>query len=94
MAEMAYLRARIYGRVQGVFFRYFVQDAAKTLGLKGYVRNLPGGDAVEVGVEGDREKLIRLLAQLKIGSPSASVEEVEAAWSKYSGQFNDFHIRY
>ena len=48
MAEMAYLRARIYGRVQCVFFRYFDQDAAKTLELKGYVRNLPGGDAVEV----------------------------------------------
>jgi acylphosphatase len=35
MADMARLSATVYGRVQGVFFRYFVRNEARGLGLKG-----------------------------------------------------------
>lgn len=94
MAEMAHLSAKVYGRVQGVFFRYFVRDRAKKLGLNGYVRNLSRGDAVEVQAEGDKQRLEKLLGQLKIGPPGAWVKEVEVSWSDYSGQFSDFGIRY
>mgnify|MGYP001085035766 CR=1 FL=1 len=94
MVEMAHLSAKVYGRVQGVFFRYFVQDIANTLGLKGYARNLPGGDAVEVQAEGNKQQLEKLVKQLKIGPPRARVEEVETNWSDYSGQFSNFGIRY
>ena len=93
MAE-AHLSARVYGRVQGVFFRYFVRDVAKTLGLKGYARNLPSGDAVEVQAEGDKQRLEKLVEQLKIGPPGARVRKVETTWANYSGQFNNFDIRY
>jgi acylphosphatase len=91
---MAYLSATLYGRVQGVFFRYFVQDIANGLGLKGYVRNLPGGNAIEVQAEGTKERLEQLVEQLKIGPPGARVREVKINWSAYSGQFNNFGIRY
>lgn len=94
MAEMAHLSAKVYGRVQGVFFRYFVRDRAKKLGLNGYVRNLSSGDAVEVQAEGDKQRLEKLVGQLKIGPPGAWVKEVEVNWSDYSGQFSDFGIRY
>ena len=94
MAEMARLSAKVYGRVQGVFFRYFVKNAAKNLGLKGYVRNLPRGDAVEVQAEGDKQQLEKLIEQLKIGPPGAWVKRVEVDWSGYSGEFTDFSIRY
>jgi acylphosphatase len=94
MAEAAHLSATVYGRVQGVFFRYFVRNVAVTLGLKGYVRNLAGGDAVEVEAEGDKQQLDKLVEQLKIGPPGARVERVETNWSDYSGQFTDFGIRY
>ena len=94
MAEFVHLSVKIYGRVQGVFFRYFVQNMANNWGLNGYVRNLPSGDAVEVEAEGDREKLDRLLKELKLGPPGARVKEVEIKWLPYSGQFTDFHIRY
>jgi len=94
MAEMACFSAKVYGRVQGVFFRYFVRDIAKNLGLKGYVRNLPSGDAVEVQAEGDKQQLEKLIEQLKIGPQGAWVKRVEVAWSGYSGKFTDFSISY
>jgi len=90
----ARLSATVYGRVQGVFFRYFVQDVAGKLGLNGYVRNLASGDAVEVQAEGAKPQLNELLEQLKIGPPGARVEDVEAHWSDWSGQFTDFRTRY
>lgn len=49
--------AIVHGRVQGVYFRAFVKDHAKELGLKGYVRNLSGGRAIEVWAEGEKTKL-------------------------------------
>jgi len=85
MAEMAYLKALVYGRVQGVFFRYFVRNIARNLELKGYVRNLPGGNAIEVQAEGNKQQLEKLIEQLKIGPPGAQVKEVEINWSAYSG---------
>jgi acylphosphatase len=94
MTNHAHLSATIYGRVQGVFLRYFVQDVARKLGLKGYVRNLASGSAVEVQAEGAKPQLNELLEQLKIGSPAATVEDVEATWSDWSGEFTDFSIRH
>jgi len=94
MADMARLSATAYGRVQGVYFRYFVRSVARDLGLKGYVRNLASGDAVEVKAEGRKPQLDRLLGQLKTGPPGASVRRVEIEWSGYTGQFDSFSIRY
>ena len=94
MANVAHLSATVYGRVQGVNFRYFVRNVARRLGLKGYVRNLASGDAVEVQAEGENPQLDKLLEQLKVGPPGARVKRVEVDWSDYSGQFTDFSIRY
>jgi acylphosphatase len=94
MADMACLSATIYGRVQGVFFRYFIRNEAGRLGLNGYVRNLDRGDAVEVQAEGERRQLNKLLGQLKVGPPGAQVERVEVKWADYSGRFDDFSVRY
>jgi len=94
MANMARLSATVYGRVQGVYFRYFVRNIARELGLKGYVRNLGSGDAVEVQAEGEKSQLDRLLEQLKVGPPGAWVKRVEIDWSDYSGQSPNFSIRY
>lgn len=89
---MAHLKALAYGRVQGVFLRYFVQDTARNLGLNGCVRNLPRRDIVEVQAEGDKQQLEKLIQQLKIGPPGAQVKKVEVNWSDYSGQFSTFSI--
>jgi acylphosphatase len=94
MADMARLSVTVYGRVQGVYFRYSVLNKARGLGLKGYVRNLGRGDAVEVQAEGEKPQLIKLLEQLKTGPPGAQVRRVEIDWADYSGQFEDFKVRY
>jgi len=93
-AELASVRVIVYGQVQGVFFRMFAAQKARNLGLTGYVRNLPSGNAVEVQAEGDREKLERLIQNLKLGPPGASVKKIAASWSKYGGLYPKFDIRY
>ena len=94
MTQMVHLSARIYGRVQGVYFRYFVKDLARQFGLMGYARNLASGDVVEVQVEGNEQQLKKLVEELKKGPPGARVDRVEIIWSEYSGQFTGFGIRF
>ena len=94
MAELASVQAIVYGHVQGVFFRDFVSKRASELGLTGYVRNLPGREAVEVQAEGEEERLERLIGYLKVGPPSAKVEEVVINRSEYTGSYSRFSIRY
>ena len=94
MDAVEHLSATVYGRVQGVYFRYFVRNIARRLGLKGYVRNLASGDAVEVQAEGEKPQLDKLLEQLQVGPPGAWIKRVEVDWSDYSGQFDDFSVRY
>ena len=50
----------IEGKVQGVFFRANTQRMAASLGLTGWVRNLPDG-RVEVVIEGEENNLAAML---------------------------------
>ena len=93
MTDLAAVNAMVYGRVQGVFFRAFVSQQATTLGLTGYVRNVPGG-TVEVDAEGERVKLRELVDNLKVGPPASRVERVETTWSEYNDRFSAFEVRY
>ncbi|MBI4288070.1 MAG: acylphosphatase [Chloroflexi bacterium] len=88
------LTAVVRGRVQGVYFRAFVREAALRLGITGFVRNLPDPTRVEIEAEGDKARLDSLLEEVKVGPPGAKVENVEARWSDYRGGFNGFEIRY
>lgn len=94
MSEQVAFQATVHGRVQGVYFRAFVEEYARTLGLTGYVRNLSGGRSLEVWAEGDREKLEELLIQLKIGPSRAKVERVDVKWSEHTGRYNHFSVNY
>jgi len=91
---LASFHAVVLGRVQGVFFRAFVQRHATALGLTGYVRNLPQSRAVEVKAEGEQSRLEELLKLLHQGPLGARVEKVEVNWGEYSGNFPSFKIRY
>ncbi len=95
MAEQkARLQAIVKGIVQGVGFRYFaVYQAQRLGGLTGYVRNLKDG-SVEVVAEGDKEKLERLLTQLRRGPTGAFVERVEVFWEQPTDEFTSFGIRW
>ena len=86
------LHAVINGRVQGVGFRYFVQENAYRFNLKGWVRNRRNG-TVEVEVEGTQTVLEKFLQELHQGPRSANVSGVETSWSSASGEFTDFRVR-
>ena len=68
----------IHGRVQGVWYRGWAVDTARSLGLAGWVRNRRDG-TVEAVVQGDREAVERFVALARDGPPSASVERIEAS---------------
>lgn len=94
MSDLVSVQMKVYGFVQGVFFRDYTSRRARELGLTGYVRNLPGGRTVAVQAEGEREKLEELITCLKIGPPGARVEKLDISWSEYTGNYSNFNIRY
>ena len=92
-AIMAYLQAIVQGRVQGVGFRWFVRDAARRLGVTGFVRNLPTGE-VEVQAVGDRDVLERLASQLLREPGFGYVTDVQCQWADEGPEFPDFRIAF
>lgn len=62
----------VEGRVQGVGFRHWAARTALSLGLTGWVRNLPDG-SVEVQAQGERESLDKMADWLRRGPSSARV---------------------
>jgi acylphosphatase len=82
----------VKGRVQGVGFRYFAQDAAEEAGLSGWVRNLPDRN-VEFFAQGDEEDLDRFLQKLLRGPVMARVERVLSDAAEPDPALNDFEIR-
>ena len=94
MSDLASVRAIVYGRVQGVFFRAFASGLAKELGVTGYVRNLATGSAVEIVAEGEIKKLEALIGDLEVGPPGAIVKNVATKWSEYTGSYAGFNVRY
>lgn len=66
---------KIYGRVQGVGFRYSACYSAAQLGLTGWVRNEWDG-SVEMEVQGSEELIRKLLKMLNSGR-FIRMEEVE-----------------
>jgi acylphosphatase len=81
----------ISGRVQGVGFRYFVQDVARREGVTGYVRNLPDG-RVEAHVEGDLDAVTRVERAIRSGPGGAHVEHVDSDVLTPGGAFKSFQV--
>ena len=65
----------VSGKVQGVGFRFFTEEAARREGLTGFVRNL-GDGRVEAVVEGDADAVARFERGLHLGPPLARVSHV------------------
>lgn len=91
VVEKARLTLKIYGQVQGVFFRAEAVRKAESLGLVGWVRNAEDG-TVEVVAEGEKDTLNKLYQWCQKGSPFAQVEKVEIKWEPYESEFKEFTI--
>lgn len=57
---------RFYGEVQGVGFRYRASQAAKSLGLTGWVKNDFDG-SVEMEMQGTEEEMNRVIEMIQAG---------------------------
>jgi acylphosphatase len=89
------VRAHVFvtGKVQGVYFRQNTMETAKANGVTGWVRNLPDS-RVEAVLEGDDSSVKRVVEWCKKGPPKAEVENVDARFETYTGEFSDFTISY
>jgi len=67
---------KVYGKVQGVWFRKSTQQKALALGLKGFCKNLEDG-SVYIEAEGDLEKLFNFVNWCKKGPELANVENLK-----------------
>ena len=75
-ASVACWRIVVRGRVQGVGYRESCVDAARAIGVSGWVRNRFDG-SVEVLARGPLPQLDRLRAWLRRGPPAAIVDDLE-----------------
>ena len=79
--------------VQGVFFRYSMQQVATREGVSGWVKNCADG-SVEAVVEGEKTKVERVVRWAHQGPSSATVRDVEVKWEDYKKEFPDFSTKY
>jgi acylphosphatase len=66
----------IYGRVQGVGFRFWARKEASRLGIRGFVRNRRDG-SVEALLAGTPEAVAEMTELLKDGPTGAEVKRIE-----------------
>lgn len=92
---MSKTRAHFFlsGEVQGVCFRSAAKDKARSLGVKGWVRNLSDG-RVEIIAEGEENKVKKFIEWAKEGPEFAGVENIELYRENYKGEFDRFEIKY
>lgn len=69
-------RLRIHGRVQGVFYRNWTVQTARSLGLRGWVRNRMDG-TVEAMVSGTKEDIDHFVERARDGPPAARVSRID-----------------
>jgi acylphosphatase len=80
-----HLAIKVQGVVQGVFFRASTKETADRLGIKGFVRNEPGG-GVYIEAEGEEHALNEFITWCQHGPPRAEVEQ----WHAQEGKLKEF----
>ncbi|MDP2671930.1 MAG: acylphosphatase [Candidatus Daviesbacteria bacterium] len=76
---------KIYGRVQGVFFRVTAREQAHNLSIKGFAKNESDG-TVYIEAEGEGKNLKKFLSWCKVGPDGAKVEKIKIS----EGLFKNF----
>jgi len=78
----------VFGRVQGVGFRFFAERTAASLGVGGYVRNLFDG-RVEVYAIGSAKQMDALRNTLRRGPRMSGVDRVDEADAEMLPEYAD-----
>lgn len=87
---MLQLTAIVSGRVQHVGYRSRVVTMARTLDLKGYVKNL-ADERVLVVAEGERADLERFCRAIRMDDPLIKVEDMQVQLSEPKGAWDEFY---
>lgn len=83
----------IFGRVQGVGFRWRVYQLAQQLEVSGFVRNQIDG-SVYCELQGETDAVKKLISKIKAGpTPYAEVVDVLIEHGKATNYNNSFSIR-
>ena len=69
-------RLLVHGLVQGVFYRGWTVETARSLGISGWVRNRKGGE-VEIFAAGPAGAVEALIAACREGPSAARVDRIE-----------------
>ena len=84
---------RIRGNVQMAGFRTFIKNVADSFNVTGFAEN-QGDGTVKVVCEGEEDAIVGLINSVKENPPSfARVEEVNAGYEEYKGEFSGFERR-
>ncbi len=92
MDMVKHFEIKVYGRVQGVGFRYAVRNKALLLNLKGWVENLSDG-SVRTAVQGDEADCRLFIHWCREGSGFSWVERLEIL-EKEPEALKTFFIKY
>lgn len=84
---------KIFGDVQGVFFRANTKEKADELNINGWVKNTADG-GVEAIFEGEDHAIDEILGWCRKGPMGARVDKVEIKEEKYKSEFKEFIIKY
>ena len=90
---MRVLKAKVSGKVQGVWFRKYTLDSARDLGVVGMVKNLVNR-TVLVNASGKDENLRKFKELLENGSPNSRVDKIDYSWEDSSIEYSTFEIEY
>lgn len=82
---------RVHGIVQRVGYRFVVQDLARKMGVKGYVKNLPDG-SVEIVAEASKEIVDKFIDAVKIREPPIDVARLDLVYAKATGEYGYFGL--
>ena len=81
----------ISGKVQGVYFRQGMKEAAEKNNVNGWVRNLPN-TRVEAVLEGAESNVEAVIDWSRIGPPGGVIEDLQIKEEKHKGEFSNFEI--
>jgi len=90
---MKHADIKVFGRVQGVGFRFYTTKQARSLGIKGWVKNMPDG-SVHCEAEGQESALNDFIKAVKKGPVSSKVKDTKVEKSDNIKNYKSFEVRY
>lgn len=89
---MVHWRIQFFGVVQGVWFRRFVQEQARDLGITGWVQNESDGSVLAECQHAEVQVLEQWMQRCAEGPPKADVERIDVRHIEEVVRHSSFEI--